>query len=285
MKFRLHHYLRHYFLPHHTNNHRPKVLHNESLLVLAVVFLVGALTVTTVRNMHQQVLGAAINIATEDLLQLTNQQREKYNQPPLVMNDELTKAAQLKAADMFAKNYWAHNSPTGEMPWDFIKDAGYDYQYAGENLARGFTAAPSVITAWMNSPEHRANVLSPNYHDVGFAIKEGPLTGERDTVLIVEELGSTPQNVPAAAQKTLAADDQQALQNVVIANNPAVDTRSLTENLSLGFLIMLIAIFVLDILIVERKKVVRFVGHNLDHIMFLCTVGLVVFLLQIGAIL
>ena len=60
----------------------------------------------------------------------------------------------------------------------------------GENLARGFNSASDVINAWMNSPEHRQNVLSPNYQNVGFAVATGNLSGE-DTVLVVEMLGST----------------------------------------------------------------------------------------------
>src|SRR5207302_5413693 len=121
---------------------------------------------TNIKHTHPSVLGDSINIAAQDLLNLTNQERQKNGLAPLVMNDQLTNAAKMKAQDMFALNYWAHNSPTGTMPWDFIKKAGYDYEFAGENLARGFTSAPDIVTAWMNSPSHRENMLSPHYKDV-----------------------------------------------------------------------------------------------------------------------
>ena len=91
---------------------------------------------------------------------------------------------------MFAKNYWAHVSPDGTTPWVFIKSAGYSYVYAGENLARGYNTSQDVVTAWMASPEHKQNMLSSNYQNVGFAIVTGNLTGE-DTVLVVEMFGST----------------------------------------------------------------------------------------------
>jgi hypothetical protein len=230
-------------------------------------------------------LGTSIGIATQDLLNLTNEERQKEGLPLLVMNTQLTQAAQLKAKDMFAKDYWAHNSPNGTMPWDFIKQAGYDYQYAGENLARGFTTSNDVVTAWMNSPEHRENMLSPNYHDVGFALQEGSLTGEPDTILIVEELGSTPADVPqVSANKTLGSTSQQPIPVVEIQNHPVVDSRFITRNISLGVICLFVLILVVDMFIVKKKKIVRFVSHNLDHIMFLAATGLVILLLQLGTV-
>src|SRR5258706_10350524 len=91
---------------------------------------------------------------------------------------------------MFAKDYWAHIAPDGTTPWSFIKGAGYNYVYAGENLARGYFSASDVVNAWMASPEHRENMLSSKFADVGFSAQNGKLTGE-DTVLVVEMLGST----------------------------------------------------------------------------------------------
>ncbi|HSW88030.1 MAG TPA: CAP domain-containing protein [Candidatus Saccharimonadales bacterium] len=277
-------FFKHYFLPHHTNNQRPKLLHHDSLFILAVVILSATLFVTNIRHTHPSVLGDSINIATQDLLNLTNQERQKNGFSPLVMNDQLTNAAKMKAQDMFALNYWAHNSPTGTMPWDFIKKAGYDYEFAGENLARGFTSAPDVVTAWMNSPSHRENMLSPHYKDVGFALQEGSLTGEKDTILIVEELGSTPINTPQVdANKTLGT--ASTAPSVAIKNNPMIDTRSLTKTIALGILSLFILIFLVDLMIIKRKKIVRFVGHNLDHIMFLATIGVVILMLHLGVIL
>lgn len=275
---------KHYFLPHHSNNQRPKLLHHDSLFIIAVAILTATVMLTHVKYTNPQVLGDSINIATQDLLTLTNQERQKNGLTPLVMNDQLTNAAKMKAQDMFAENYWAHNSPTGKMPWDYIKATGYDYEFAGENLARGFTTAPDVVTAWMNSPSHRENMLSTHYHDVGFALQEGSLTGEKDTILIVEELGSTPANAPQIdANKTLGT--ASTAPTTAIHNNPAINTRLLTKTFGLGILALFILIFIVDIMIIKRKKIVRFVGHNLDHIMFLAMIGVVIVMLQLGAIL
>lgn len=183
--------LRHLFLPHHTNRHKAKLLHHSTLLILTALFFAATLVISGLsQGTGKSVLGIASNISAQDLLTLTNLKRQENGLPPLVMNDELTQAAAGKAEDMFTKDYWAHVSPDGTTPWVFIKNAGYNYLYAGENLARGYTTAGSVVDAWMASPEHRANMLSPNYHDIGFAIQEGNLTGD-ETVLVVEELGST----------------------------------------------------------------------------------------------
>jgi hypothetical protein len=70
---------------------------------------------------------------------------------------------------MAQRNYWSHVTPDGKQPWTFVETSGYHYQAAGENLAYGFGTSDQVMTAWMHSPEHRANILNPNYQDVGFA--------------------------------------------------------------------------------------------------------------------
>jgi uncharacterized protein YkwD len=200
-------FLRHLFVPHHTNRHKAKLLHHSTILSLTVLLFVATFVVTSLSHSSKKnILGIASNVTAQDLLTLTNLKRQENSLPPLVMNDELTQAAAGKAEDMFTKDYWAHVSPDGTTPWVFIKNAGYNYLYAGENLARGYTTSGDVVDAWMASPSHRENMLSPNYHDIGFAIKEGVLTGD-ETILVVEELGSRSTAVAQAtsAQTTTVA--------------------------------------------------------------------------------
>lgn len=198
-------FLRHLFLPHHSNRHKAKLLHHSTLLILTVLFFAATLIVSGLsQHTGKSVLGIASNVTAQDLLTLTNLKRQENGLPPLVMNAELTQAAAGKAEDMFTKNYWAHVSPDGTTPWVFIKNAGYNYLYAGENLARGYTTSADVVNAWMASPEHRQNMLSPNYHDIGFAIQEGNLTGD-ETILVVEELGST-INAPTQTASSQTGD-------------------------------------------------------------------------------
>ena len=177
-------FFRHLFTPHHTNNFRAKVLHNNSLLILTLFVLVLSGTTYFIKTTQPTVLGISYSITDTELLNDTNQSRQANGQPALSMNSALSDAARRKAADMFQKDYWAHFAPDGTSPWSFIKAAGYGYSYAGENLAKGFVSSQDVVTAWMNSPSHRENLLSPKYKDIGFAVAEGKLQGE-ETVLVV----------------------------------------------------------------------------------------------------
>jgi len=107
-------------------------------------------------------LGFATDISIQALLKDTNDKRIENGLQPLTLNDQLNQAAAGKAADMFGNNYWAHISPSGKTPWDFILGANYQYVYAGENLAKDFQDSQGVVDAWMNSPSHKENLLNSN---------------------------------------------------------------------------------------------------------------------------
>ena len=94
-----------------------------------------------------------------------------------------------KAEDMLAHDYFAHTSPQGTTPWSWFDKSGYDYKYAGENLAMGFVSLPDQQQAWMNSTEHRKNILNPNFQDIGVAVVQGRIDGA-ETTLTVEEFGA-----------------------------------------------------------------------------------------------
>lgn len=221
-------FLHNLFVPHAHNNHRSKLLHNSSLVIAVFSLLSISLLFITIHRSHPDVLGISYSISVDDLLQITNADRQQNGLPPLSLNTELTSAAQGKAANMFQDDYWAHFAPDGTSPWDFIKGAGYNYSYAGENLAKGFTSSSDIVQAWMNSPSHRENMLSDKYKDVGFAIQEGNLLGE-DTVLVVEEFGApaTPVIVDNAAAQVQTADVEPLTQSPS-AGSSANPTPSLT---------------------------------------------------------
>jgi len=282
-------FLSHLFIPRESNNHRAKVLHHTNILLTIVFLLLATFLIQKVKVTFPSVLGISADISSEQLLSLTNKERQNAGVGSLVINDKLSQAAGEKANDMFEYDYWAHNSPSGKTPWVFIKSAGYNYVYAGENLARGFTTPGDVISAWMASPDHRANMLSSNYQDVGFAIKVGKLNGE-ETVLVVEEFGN--QYMPVAkrkaqeiapAQKVASAQEAIPVQQAIPAKNagnppkevqavnkqPLISTSSLSSNIYYVFIFVFIAAFLLDMIIIEKRKVMRFVGHNIDHILYL----------------
>ena len=89
---------------------------------------------------------------------------------------------------MIQNNYWSHTAPDGTTPWYWIINSGYDYLYAGENLAKDFIDAHSVLAAWLASPAHRNNILSKNFQDIGVAVIEGNLGGH-PTILVVQMFG------------------------------------------------------------------------------------------------
>jgi hypothetical protein len=314
-------------LPHESNNHRAKLLHNSSLVLIIALLFVAQFFVSWGNRRAPSVLGISANISSNDLLRVTNQDRYDNGLPPLRLDNELMQAAAGKAEDMFTNDYWAHISPSGVTPWDFIKNAGYSYLYAGENLARGYTSADSVVNAWMNSPEHRANMLSPHYADVGFAVQTGTLTGN-DTVLVVEEFGKRylggeptvasadqptviPTSVPTVAAEVTPApagtasapivaqavpkispvsQAQQAVKssNTLIAsftNDPLINSKTFTKQLAVIVIGIFLLVLLLDLIVIERKKIIRVASHNIDHIIYFVIILMIVLIFGRGVIL
>ncbi len=180
--------LSHFFVPHKKNDYRAHFL--KPIALYTVVFSLLALqsSFLFIRNSYPAVLGVSYSISPEDVISQTNDERGKQGLAPLKKNGPLTVAAQLKGNDMLAKGYWAHVSPDGKEPWHWIAQAGYSYNRAGENLAKDFKDTISVTQAWMASPGHRANILNPNYKEIGVAVVSGPFNGY-DTVIVVQMFG------------------------------------------------------------------------------------------------
>lgn len=125
------------------------------------------------------------SMSTQSILNLVNRDRAEHGLSKLSLSPTLSLAALSKAEDMISQNYFAHVSPDGVKPWHWFTSLGYEYTYAGENLAAGFEDPSELEISWMASSEHRANILSPFYDDLGLAIVD-----KDDTVLIVQFFGS-----------------------------------------------------------------------------------------------
>ena len=185
-------------LPDIKNKKRSKVLQHPALLGYAFFIFSLILSSYFVVLSVPGILGYATNVNTSDLLTYTNQKRADAGLKSLKINETLSKAAQEKANDMFNNNYWAHTSPSGKEPWDFIIASGYDYLYAGENLAVDFSESKKVVDAWYASPSHKANLLNDKYTEIGFAVVNGELEG-RKTTLVVQMFGYPRQRLAQVA--------------------------------------------------------------------------------------
>lgn len=117
--------------------------------------------ITAIKNFENQVIT------------LTNAERTKRGLAPLKADWQLSRVARYKATDMRDKNYFSHTSPTYGSPFKMITDFGLSYSAAGENIAAGQTTPQAVVNAWMNSPGHRANILSTKYTEIGVGYASG----------------------------------------------------------------------------------------------------------------
>ncbi|MDE2079222.1 MAG: hypothetical protein KGI73_02440 [Patescibacteria group bacterium] len=185
------------FIPHADNGYHPHFFRTHVLAFVAAVVFVVATATFSVQTFMLANNGSLAAVISSVLVGLTNTDRSANGMSSLSTSPLLTEAAQMKANDMAAKGYFAHTSPVGVTPWYWIDKAGYNYQFAGENLAVRFSDSVAVENAWMNSPDHRANILSGNFTQIGIATAEGNFQGQ-PAVFVVEMFGK-PAAAPAAA--------------------------------------------------------------------------------------
>ncbi len=172
------------FVPSRENAYRPHLLRRNALLVflgLALVTEAALVGVLLARQSGNSFLAAVIS---SEVISLTNTERSANSVGQLAESRQLDQAAQAKANDMAQKGYFAHVSPDGTQPWTWIERAGYDYQYAGENLAVRFVDSHDVVNAWMASPTHRANIVKTQYTEIGVATAEGIYKGYPATFVV-----------------------------------------------------------------------------------------------------
>jgi hypothetical protein len=160
------------------------ILHRQWLIVFFVVILAteGFLVSNLIARQTSQTFLAAVVPA--EIIALTNSERAQNNVGALSEDALLDKAAQAKADDMAQNGYFSHVGPDGKTPWQWITEAGYQYQYAGENLAVRFIDSSDVVNAWMASPSHRANIVKPVYTSIGVGVAQGMYEGQSATYVV-----------------------------------------------------------------------------------------------------
>lgn len=197
--------LRKLFIPHECNNHHPHAIRHYSFLAYALIFLLANYVAFPILGINKsRALASTIN--TDELISLTNQERQAKGLNLLKKNDRLTAAAIAKGNDMLKKQYWDHFGKNGETPWQFIKGSGYNYIFAGENLAKDFQTSLEAHLAWMHSPTHKENILNSNFKDIGIAIVKGDFFG-KDSTIIIQMFGNDTLSSNQPSQASISPDN------------------------------------------------------------------------------
>lgn len=296
---------RYLFIPSEANNYHPKSIQNIAVTVYILFLLSTQGAVSVFSQIYPNVLGYATDISVNKIYEMVNQKREENGLLSLNLSFELSAAAYNKAQNMFEEGYWAHISPTGATPWEFIEDTGYRYIYAGENLAKDFNYSNDVLEAWMRSETHRTNILKPEYTDIGIAVVNGRLLG-RDTTLVVQEFAARSPNYSAFTGQ----NDSSQLKGEASREYEDFDAKGkqgqsgtkgekeekiLSTLLSFNFrftrtVSLILAEFMLVVLFIDsvyiwKKKTIRLTGKSIFHFIFLGSLLAAVGFTGFGAIL
>lgn len=296
-------------------------MHLSSLFVVLLLICLFQLSLTVFKAVKPGVLGFASQISPDRIIELTNQKRAANGAGPVQYNAVLSEAARQKASHMFTFGCWSHNC-NNVTPWWFFKNAGYEYLYAGENLAKDFSDPDSIVNAWMDSPTHRDNLINARYKDIGIAVVDGILNGEETTIVV--QLFGTPAGSPniATAQKSAAPQvakqpvvqgenqlpeasnqlpiastqeptiktpeilivEQPTLQISDIGSKPVVSAFALTKWIYLAFVILMIIVLIVDGFIISNKNIVRISGKTIVHLSFFLIILLSIILANPGRI-
>ena len=238
--------MKNFFIPTQKNRYKPYLLRKVALVAYSFIIVFvnsfgGIFGITKVE---------ASTISTANIISLTNQERTASGLNALNENSQLDAAALAKANNMFEQQYWDHFGPNGETPWQFIRAEGYNYVYAGENLAKGFQTAEGVHEAWMASPTHAANIMSGNYKDIGVAVVQGVLLGKQTTLVVqmfgnltTQVAGASTKGVPESSSGAVVGNEQGEIKSIritspvqsSISTDPSINVRGEAANVAGGY--------------------------------------------------
>ena len=256
------------FVPVPENNFRASILKPASLAILIAVYLLNQSVLKSIAIARPGILGYSSEITLQKVFDQTNQERLKAGLPILRLNSLLSESAKLKAVDMFAKNYWAHQSPDGQSPWFFVKSVNYKYSIAGENLAKDFYDTESMFKAWMASPTHKDNIIHPKYQEVGIAVVDGVLDGLK-TTLVVQHFGTplvaivndSSTEIPVLSTNMILAESNRSTFRL----NPTL----ISKTLGTAMFVLILSVLLIDGFFTLKNKTKRLTGSSTGHIGFL----------------
>lgn len=256
------------FIPNKENKYSPKFLNNRMLFYFIILlFVLNFLIFIVSFNFPRYVFFA--DITKIDLINMINNQRTLLGIKPLGENSILDKAAMQKAKDMLNNGYFSHQSPTGTTPWFWIENSGYNYKYAGENLAIGFTESTDVYNAWFESESHRVNFLNSNYDEVGTAVVTGNFNGNIATIVVqmfgkrdvsIQQIANTKNENKTENQLFPDKDNLDNIENKIDDNKmvlPAFNEKININSLNESYKIKNDFSKILNILFYEYEKVLK----------------------------
>lgn len=275
-----------WFLPHKETHKKAHLISWEALLFYVLFFILLQVGFSIVGYSKPGVLGISSNVDQKKIIELTNMERAKKGLSPVVESDALDKAAALKAQNMFQENYWAHFAPSGKTPWDFILGSGYKFTFAGENLAKNFYESNAVVDAWMASPSHRDNLLNSRYKDIGIAVVEGNLDGQKTTLIVqmfgsVQGITSQPLVNIGGKEQAVPKDDYENAREIVgsvqsktqtaflFPKETLIDPYLVSKTTGLAIISLLGILLALDLIVIYRRGVLRISSHHIAHMSLL----------------
>lgn len=226
-------FLKDFFIPHAGNNYKPKVLEPRRLFFHALAAgLVKALLLAFLLSFPTQAW-LTPDILVEQarrIVTLTNNIRAAVQVNLLAVSETLEQAALAKAQDMLVGQYFAHVSPSKKSLKSFLGLYKYNYKSAGENLALGFSSGEEVVEAWTQSPSHDANLVDPDFREIGVAVVSGPYQGYPTTLVAQffgepkisrsagEEFATTTAILPAVKDLSIVAGQDIPNSEVLAVN-------------------------------------------------------------------
>ena len=273
------------FVPQRKNNYKALLAQPSFLAIFLCLYILNQSIIRSIAIARPGILGFSSEITAGKVLDQTNQQRIQTGLEALRYSDTLSKSAQAKAEHMFANNYWAHNAPDGTTPWDFFKQVDYQYQIAGENLAKDFYDTSSMMSAWMKSPTHRDNIVNPKYKEIGIGVVNGTLSGIK-TTLVVQHFG-TPLNdnllSPITPPPQLLVQGDQ-VETLAYRSQPKINPLTLSKFIGGAIFALMVVVLFIDGLVTLKHGNNRLSGSATGQVSFLLIILVLLFFTKQGAV-
>ena len=288
------------FFPHEDNNHKAFLIQPGYIGLLIGIYLLNQSFIRTLTIARPGVLGYSSEITAQKVIDQTNARRQQSGLAPLKLNPVLSQSATAKAENMFAENYWSHNSPSGKTPWDFFKAAKYQYSVAGENLAKDFYDTDSMMRAWMNSPTHKANIINNKYQEIGIGVVNGVLRGVKTTLVVQHFATPLSRQVNAVDSSSDIIPEEIAVSpvdtpvsEVVLSevSAPAVtpgfmiSPLQISQFVGLAMFVIIIFTLIIDIISSMKTKNHRLSSSSISHVGFLAIILMLLLFTRQGNIL